>query len=203
MILDLNWEWGRAHRYELGTASGEQVIQQIGRGRDRIRPLGEQRKRPAYLEFATLDASPEACLAFASSWGLLISPPRDGAAEPLDLWRKEIKSLNRLVNVVPGAIITANSRRTSMKITKLEVGLISGDPGRHPMLMIQPETLLSAMLLQFAQAQAGGASVRACAQCGQWFEIGGRGATRKRSMAQFCSISCRMRHHYERSRQAG
>jgi hypothetical protein len=200
MILDLDWEWGRAHRYEPGTASGDPVIQQVGRGRDRIRPLGEHRPRPAYLEFATLDGSPEACLAFASSWGLLFSPPKDGAAEPLSTWRQEIKTLKRLLDAVPAHIITVHSRRTSVKITKLDVGLVSGDPGGRPRLMIQPENLLSAMLLQFAQAQAGGASVAACAQCGTLFEIGGRGRNRRRVGAQFCKPACRMRYHYENSR---
>src|SRR6516162_7997553 len=98
MMIDIDWQWGRAHRYELGIANGEQVIRQVGQGRDLIRPLGGQRERPLYLDFVELDGSPKACLEFATSWGLLTSHPREGRTEPLSDWRAEIKNMKNLIN---------------------------------------------------------------------------------------------------------
>jgi hypothetical protein len=200
MNVDVDWQWGRGHRYESVVAGGEPAIRQVGRGRDRIRPLSAQTQRPLYLAFAALDGTPEACLAFAGSWGLLFSQPKDGATERLSAWRQEIRTMRRLLDAVPGAFrlprgFNTTGSRWRLDVTKLNLVLLSNDPGQLPTLVIAPTTLLSAMLVQFAQAQAGGASVRECAQCGERFEVGGRG--RKRSMAQFCTPACRMRHHYE------
>jgi hypothetical protein len=201
MNINIDWQWGRGHRYDLGTASGEQVIRQVGQGRGRIRPLAAQ--RPLYLEFVALDGTPEACLAFASTWGLLASQPKDGVTEPLSAWRQEIKHLQLLIDRVPGMFRLPHNfapitSRWNLNVTKLDLVLVSGDPGQHPTLMIQPTTLLGAMLVQFAQAQAGGTSVRECVQCGKRFEVGGRG--RKRSGAEYCSPACRYAAFYERNR---
>jgi hypothetical protein len=200
MLVDVDWQWARARQYELGLAKGERVIRQIGRGYDYVRPLGAQRERPLYLDFVELDGSPETCLAFARGWGLLTSPsPRDGTTESVSDWRTEIKNMKRLVNLV--SMVTADGfRLATVPVTALTVHLAAGEPGHQPRLMMRPNTLISAMLLQFAQALEGGRSVRECPRCGKPFEIGGRGG--KRSMAKFCSPQCQMAAHY-RSRTQG
>jgi hypothetical protein len=202
MILDIDWQWGRAHQYKLGIVKGEQVIRQVGRGRDLIRPLGGQRKRPLYLDFVECEGSPQSLLAFASIWGLLTTPPQDGAAEPVSAWRKEIKNMKLLLDAVPrmvefGRSMVEAGRANSpwkMAVTKLDLVIMGGVPGEPPSLMAQPTTLLSAMRLQFAEARMSGVSVRTCANCGRAFEVGGRGGTaRKRGMALYCSDPCRIR----------
>jgi hypothetical protein len=63
----------------------------------------------------------------------------------------------------------------------------------------RPSTLLDALWLQFGQATARGAHIRACRQCGTWFEAGGGG---RRSDATFCCGDHRIRFNsLERSRK--
>jgi hypothetical protein len=193
--IDLEFEWTRGHAYEFGPSLNDatvQVIRQSGRGRDRVYPLGIQKEQPLYLTFAMLDGSPSACAAFASAWGLLATPAKTGAAEPLSDWQREIKKMKSLVRMV-GMVRTANSRRVQMRMTSIDVSLISGALGAKRALILQPRTLLDAMIVQLAQTQASGASLHTCAQCGLWFEVGGNA---KRSVAKFCSVACKNRFNY-------
>jgi hypothetical protein len=186
--IDIKFEWTRGHAYECGP----EVIRQTGRGRDRFRPLEIPAK--LYLAFAELDGTPDACVGFARSWGLLTTQARDGALERLDGWQREIKQMKSRISMV-AMVRTANSRRVRMRMTSLDVALVSGEPNTRPALVLQPRTLLDAMHLQLAQSHASGAALQTCTQCGKWFEVGGDA---KRSMARFCSDSCRNRFHYQK-----
>ncbi len=64
-------------------------------------------------------------------------------------------------------------------------------------LFIVPQSLISAMWLQFAKAVDGNRDYRRCSQCQRWFELGG-GVIR--SDATYCSNACRQR-RYRRERQ--
>jgi hypothetical protein len=155
------------------------------------------------LRFANLDGSADQCLGFARAWGLLTKPASAGASEPLDLWQHEIRKMKSLVSVLdatsdrPGGIVrTTGSRRIRFDITSIDVALLSHEPGTRPALILRPRTLLNAMHLQMATSVASGGSVRACAQCGEWFEAGSSNA--RRSIAIFCSTRCKNRHNYLR-----
>jgi hypothetical protein len=193
--IDVEFEWSRGRSYECGPSINDkttEMIRQPGRARDRFSPLGIQKEQPLYLTFASLDGSPDACVSFASAWGLLATPAKAGAEEPLATWQREIKKMKSLISVV-GMVRTANSRRVQMRMTSIDVALVSGAPGANPALILQPRTLLDAMIVQLAQSQASGASLHTCAQCGIWFEVGGEA---KRSVARFHSDACRNRFHY-------
>jgi hypothetical protein len=205
--LDIDFDWTRGHAYELAKVGKSEVIRQISKGRDRVRPL--ELAAALYLTFADLDGSPASCLGFARAWGLLTTTARFGAAEPIETWLREIKLMKRYVSMV-GMVRTANSARVRLILTSLNVGLISGPPNAKgetdikPALIMQPPTLLSAMLVQLAQSRAGGASLQTCEQCGKWFERGGpRGQSARRSISVFCSEACKNRHHYDERRRAG
>ena len=205
--LDIDFDWTRGHTYELAAAGKAAVIRQTSKGRDNVRPL--ERSLALYLTFASLDGSPASCLGFARAWGLLTTPARVGAAEPIETWRREINLMKRYVGVV-GMVRTANSARVRLMLTSLNAGLISGPPNAKgeldikPALIMQPPTLLSAMLVQLAQSRASGASLQTCEQCGKWFERGGpRGHNARRSISMFCSEVCKNRHHYDERRRAG
>ena len=65
---------------------------------------------------------------------------------------------------------------------------------------IRPKTLLDALWLQLGQWLTLGIQIRACQQCGQWFEAG-RG-TGRRANAKFCSDEHKIFFHsLERSRE--
>jgi hypothetical protein len=193
--IDIDFEWTRGRTYEIATSADDkavQVIRQTSRGRDTFEPLTVPTK--SYLAFAELDGSPETCLAFARAWGFLTLQARKDAAERLDSWQSEIRKMKSRINMV-ATVRTANSRRVRMSMTSLDVALLSGEPNTRPALVLQPRTLLDAMYLQLAQSHASGAALQTCAQCEKWFEVGADG---KRSVARFCSDTCRNRFHYER-----
>jgi hypothetical protein len=171
------------------------AVRQVGSGRDvDWEPL--KHVPDLYLRLAELDGSGEACAEFATKYGLLVTPAKTGAAEPVENWQREIRKMKSLISVA-GMARTANSRRVLVRVTEVAVALLSGEPGGDvkPALVLQPKTLLAAMQVQLASAQAGGAALQTCAQCGHWFEVGGAA---KRSIAKFCSDKCRLRAHYER-----
>ena len=118
------------------------------------------------------------------------------------MWRREVRMMKSLTTMV-GAVKTENARRVLMRVTTIDVALLSGEskgntvrPSAKPVLVLQPRTLLDAMKLQLAQSQAGGATLHTCEQCGRLFETG---AGAKRRVAKFCCDACRQRFHYERS----
>jgi hypothetical protein len=189
--IDIDFEWGVGHRYEcVVDEEAKRVIRQTSHRRDLKRPL--QTFSELYLAFAKLDGSPEACLNFARSWGLLRPTAKLGASERLDDWKRGINEMRDWVNVA-GYVEMGGIRA---RMTKVDVELVSGEPGaKRPMFMrLRPATLFDAMIVQLAQSQAGGASLHTCAQCRHWFEVGASG---KRTVAKFCSVPCRNRFHYE------
>jgi hypothetical protein len=68
-------------------------------------------------------------------------------------------------------------------------------------LQIIPDTLLSAMWLQFAQAIDGNRKHRACRECGKWFEISTEG-TGFRVNREFCSDPCKSKDYRSRKSEA-
>jgi hypothetical protein len=186
-------EWTRGRRYEHVPYKGGLAIRQADKGRERFNPLDPVRATSLAVRFAALDGSPERCVAFANHFGLLTTPASFGAQEPLDIWQREIKKMKSLISMTD-VVRSTNSRRIRMKMATLNVGLQSGLPDTKPALVLWPQTLLDAMIVQFAQSKASGRTIRACQQCGNWFE---QGFDAKRSVAKFCSDRCRNRYHYE------
>jgi hypothetical protein len=77
--------------------------------------------------------------------------------------------------------------------------------GNSPRLnvVLQPQSLLSAMWLQFAAAVDAHKSFSKCPQCGVPFEVS-RDTSGKRRSARFCSVRCRVAHYrgrIDRARQ--
>lgn len=123
----------------------------------------------------------------------LKTPP----SEPLEFWRREIKRMNTLSRALPNVVRIANSRGTYAAVGLLKVLLVPGgpEPDAKPALVLEPGSLLQAMNLQLALWVAGGGLLAVCQQCGQSFQAGIGG--QRRSIAKFCSVACKNRHHYE------
>jgi hypothetical protein len=186
----IHFEWSKGWGYEL---SGEgKVIRQSHRGRDRFHPL--EINKSLYVAFSRLDGTPNACLEFARSWGLLTERARPDAAEPLELWRQKIRLMKASIAMVD-MVRTVNSRRSEAAMATVKVVLVSGEPDAKPILVLRPPTLWDAMLTQLALSKAGGGSLATCEQCGNPFEVGASG---KRSVAKFCSDECRNRFNNQR-----
>lgn len=198
-MIDIEFDWPRAFEYELGTAKGEKVIRQVGTRTETILPLRNGR---LYLDFAGLNGSPEACLEFAKSWGFLgfdysvrglPTPSQKGAEERIADWRLAIKFINEWLRVLRGDYGSrlAPGWRTRTEIATVKV-LLTEEGQAQRALVLRPPSLFDAMKLQLAQASGSGNDIKACPQCGRWFEAGARG---KRTVARFCSDKCRNQHH--------
>jgi hypothetical protein len=66
-------------------------------------------------------------------------------------------------------------------------------------LRLQPPTLLDAIWLQLGSDLTGNAALRACAQCGEWFEAGA--GSGRRADAKFCSDHCRIEFNNQRRKK--
>lgn len=164
----------------------------IGQGL-RIAPTGKQfraksplRHRPTlYLDFAALDEkSVDACIEFANEHGLLTAGS-DPIGESYTLWQGQIVGMRRKIRQWQIDIITlAAGEKDEIAVGELTVVLSPSPPDEHLEMRVRPKHLLGAMELQLAASVAAGRELRACKQCGQFFEIG-PGA--KRGHAEFCS----------------
>jgi hypothetical protein len=210
-IIDADFDWPRALRYELARSKQGQVIRQTSANTERIWPLRHNTK--LYLEFANLEPKAEAYLTFARRWGFLgfkgkgadhpaiPTPPKKGAEERVEDWRSEIEFMKQWLRALGGdyggqlnqllRTRGAAGGRTRTRITDIEV-LLAEEPEGHRALVLRPPSLLNAMKLQLAQSAGGGKDIKTCPRCGKWFEAG---AEAKRSVARFCSDRCRNQFH--------
>jgi hypothetical protein len=206
MINGIDFEWSVAHRYEIEPSKdnpARRVIRQVGKGSDPTRPL----ELPTLLAvaFSELDGSPEQCLKFARSYGLLRTPAGKGPElfDGPDGWLHSIKLMKSVINATT-AMVSPSPRwpriRMPLELAKVEIALVSGLPDPRPTLVLQPVTLWDAMIVQFAQFKASGNNEMViCEYCNKWFK---RGINGKRSDARFCSRSCQNKFDY-RKRRAG
>lgn len=216
-VLDLSFTWpvddagyrvvkikpkrskGRAASL-LGEPSGPHIVRDGGPLRG-TRPL--EFFPSLFVEFARLDGSGESCAGFATTFGYLGLYPDDKAddrvmvgGEPLILWQDAIDGMRRNVDTWQ-ANPTAFVPVREVRVARLEASLVPVD-GRAT-LRIRPRSLIGAMQLQFAQAVASGLDIRNCRHCGNLFETGGGGRTRK---ARFCSDRCRSDFHVARRKKS-
>jgi hypothetical protein len=201
--IKIEFEWSRAYSKTPGEpaykiANGK--ILQVGRGRQRYAPLTHQ---SLFLEFQSLDGSPQACAAFAQKWGLLtVEASTSGQpSEDLSFWRAEIKRMRASVGMLPHVVRVANSRGTFMPVGLLNVLLVPGPgPAGTPVMVMEPRDLLQAMNLEMAHFFSGGGLLLVCKQCQRYFQAG-RGGDSKRVIARFCSNKCKHDFHNAQRRR--
>ncbi len=209
--ISIGFEWPRGRTYEIvepalprskdpfAKTIDEPHIRQTGRTEREIPARQPLEIHPSlHLDFAGLGHSPDACLQFARSWGLLTQPAEVGAQEPLSRWFREIEVMRQTVEGLRRAFEEKVVPIRGALITDLEVLLVSGKPDGRPTLSLRPFNLLGAMRIQLAQSVASGNAINVCPVCGNWFEKGGRGGDAKRSIARFCSDRCRTQFHNDR-----
>jgi hypothetical protein len=68
--------------------------------------------------------------------------------------------------------------------TRIDVGLVVNRFTGKPQITLTPPSLLHGLWLEFGQALSGDISIKKCAHCGGWFEVGP--GTGKREDAKFC-----------------
>jgi hypothetical protein len=199
-MIDISFEWKRAHEYECVRVRGHKWLRAIGKGRENFEPLKIEMEKPLYLWFADLDGSEESCLRFARVWGLLTTESPAGE-EMLETWQEQIQAMRQAreffgpIDTLPAELARKRRAGEAWKLTNLDMLLVPkrAEADRFAM-MLQPRNLLAAMYVQLAKSVAGGGSLRNCKQCGEWFETGASDS--RRSIAIFCSEKCKNRFHY-------
>ncbi len=152
------------------------------------RPLDDH---PAlFREFADTGQSEEGVNRFADKFGLLTA---SNPVSKVTDWYREIRAMRK-------AIRTWNDGKQRGDLTRLIKIFDEQVKGRTAVklgkawevdqlaLHIVPETLLSAIWLQFAQAVSVNTLLRQCALCSTWFTYGS--GTGRRKSAHFCSSRC-------------
>lgn len=198
-MIDTQFQWTRFHSYEIDKSGGRAWIKPIGRKRDVFEPLKLKPEKPLYLLFSELDGSEEGCLKFAHRWGLMRTESPT-AKEMMEDWRESIKDMRLAINLL-GGDEPKRPVRDAWKVTNLDVLLVPRiSNGGSFSMVLQPRNLFEAMRLQLASGVSCGGSLRACKQCGNWFETGATES--RRSIAIFCSEKHKNRFHYlERSKR--
>jgi hypothetical protein len=200
-MIDINFEWSRSLAYEITGAGNMRWIQPVGKNRQRFEPFKIEGDTPLFLRFAQLDRSEESLLRFARAWGLLRCE-KQSQGEFLRDWESSIDAIKTMATAFgafdeqPGGELQRASPGTLAKVSELDVVLRAG-PGR-PTLVFKPPRLLEAMHLQLSTFIAGHGSLGACKSCGTWFERGGRDS--RRSLAVYCSETCKNRFNNLRKR---
>jgi hypothetical protein len=202
-MIDSSFEWTRFHSYKIATRGSRKLIQPAGRKNERFAPFKIEPEKPLYLLFANLNGSEDACLKFAHTWGLLKSKAAT-EGEFLEDWRREISDLRmQIAFLEDGEKPKKPEQADAWKVTSLDVLLAPSERpvnGKRFTMLLQPKDLFGAMRLQLARTVSGGGAIRACKQCGNWFEAGA--GESRRNIAIFCSEKCKNRFHYlERSKR--
>jgi hypothetical protein len=196
------FEWSKAYAKRSGQPAYEfrnGKICQLGTGVQKYLPLQAE---TLFEKFTALDGTPATCVAFAENYGLLTEEAgtRHLPSEYLSVWQEEIKQIAALKRMLPALTTWGKSRRINIVAGDLKVLLAPGEgPDALPRITIEPDNLLQAMRLQLAQFIAGGGTWINCQneECGRPFPIRrARGEGAKRTIARFCSDSCRNRYHY-------
>jgi hypothetical protein len=139
-----------------------------------------------YKAFASVRA-PEDVRLFMQNYGPLteagLQPDR---GEDVSFVLEHAEAFRSWLNASKGrrTKVAALIGNESVKFANLEASLKIG-PSGVLQLRILPKNLLSALWVQLAETLAGGAKIRSCTHCGQWFEAGP--GTGRRLDAKFCS----------------
>jgi hypothetical protein len=112
----------------------------------------------------------------------------EGQSEPVGLWKQLVDELKRLREFEESGALKFSGLSIGVR---LDVLLLPAHGRDRPRLAFRPVNLREAIKIFWATTIATGGSLRACKQCGEFFEAGGE--SNRRADAQFCSDACRHR----------
>jgi hypothetical protein len=209
-IVDIDFEWpvavGGYEVHDYGPRSDEPTLLTADLSGLHLDPKSSEleRRRPLadepylFLLFADTAQHADGAREFASRFGLLLGTLRNPAGgEAVWLWLRHIQRFRLLVDIWQSgnpAELLWQVDPDDLRPASIAGGL-SWREGR-PRLALRPNSLLSAMRLQFFQAVAELKEIKACDGCGKWFERGPGKARRAKS--RFCSDQCRFDFHNAR-----
>jgi hypothetical protein len=141
-----------------------------------------------YRIFANEVRTPKDVLAFAQKFGSLTVDGLDmKVGEPAYNTVVHAEGMREFLGFASGdkQLLTRGIEAQMNALGHIDVAIVLDAETTRPKLRLSPSSLLDALWLQFAQALAGGSSLRQCQLCGGWFETGD--GTGRRRDAKFCS----------------
>ena len=172
------------------------VIYPIGKRTVKFDPI---KAAPSlYLEFANTPCSTEGVLEFVSEYGLLETKK---GFETVDVWCAHIKRMHSAISKwekvrkdSPAAFAKIYKRLCPCSDKGMSLSLQVG-PSSTLKQFLEPESLLSAIWVQFAGAIEGATSFSPCQECSVWIDTV-PGSNRPDKI--YCSDACRMRAYRKR-----
>jgi hypothetical protein len=145
-----------------------------------------------YRIFARIGTTAEGLVEFINRFGPLTEgghDPATGDAVPFVL--TAASTMAELLTYSPEERFSYLSKfDRGLSWTRIDVSLVANPFTRKPQIALKPPWLLHALWLELGQALSGDISIRKCAHCGGWFEVGpGSG---RREDAKFCSDAHRI-----------
>ena len=149
-----------------------------------------------FRNFVDWEATPEEVLRFTNAYGFL-SKWDYGGTKPFAFvhdWQQRQQSLRSAVQTweagdVSGLIERFNGPDLGELSTKLRPNLT----GSSVSLVLEPRSLWSLMLVEFALHVSNKSGLKQCDWCTKWFPYGA--GTGRRKTARFCSGACRKASH--------
>ncbi len=149
-----------------------------------------------FRNFVDWEATPEGVLGFTNSFGFLSKWDYDceTPSASVDQWLHRQKGLRNAVRTweegdVSGLIESFNGPDLGELSTKLR----PNRTGTSVSLVLEPRSLWSFMLVEFALHVSNKSGLKQCDWCANWFPFGA--GTGRRSKARFCSGACRKASH--------
>jgi hypothetical protein len=163
-----NWRDPRGYRLD----NSSRLVVRNGTRNDNFEVVEPLKNKSLYSAFANTVVTAERLLTFVQSYGPVTERGNDQGDDVHSvLWHAErMRELIKLMSV---------RRRTARPAKGFGIpamplhAAISWDPKTGvPRWVMRPLTLIDGLWLQFGQAITGGAHLRTCGLCGEWFPVG-------------------------------
>ncbi len=171
-----------------------------GRASERYRPLEDF--PGLFIEFAALEPSPRGAVEFCSKYG---HPESYKFWDDIPMGRRvewlcfKIEHMRNAVDLWKSGDLSGLTGPLDVHEPQASIKFCVIPGEKLPSLIIQPNTLLDGMWLQFMQAASEHRKFQKCAACPTWFAYGK--GTKRRNTAIYCSDRCRKFAH-DKSRRA-
>jgi hypothetical protein len=170
----------------LGGKEGDRPDRIIRRGGKLIAYRPFEKVNGLYRIFANIGTTTDGLLEFIHRFGPLTQEgldPTIGDEVPLVL--SHASTMAALLAYSPeGRVSFLSQFEKGLSWTRIDVGLVVNPFTGKPQITLKPPWLLHGLWLEFGQALSGDVSIKKCAHCGGWFEVGP--GTGRREDAKFC-----------------
>jgi hypothetical protein len=139
-----------------------------------------------YRVFANIGTTIDGLLEFIRRFGPLTQGGLDPTiGDEVAVGLNHASTMLELLSCSPeGRVSYLSQFEKGLSWTRIDAGLVVNPFTGKPQITLKPPWLLHGLWLEFGQALSGEVSIKKCAHCGGWFEVGP--GTGRREDAKFC-----------------